>query len=410
MKITKLEQDIENDTKRILKETENILSDNSLLLDNKDIVIRRCFTEKWFSDTLSWLLNPKGSHQLGVKFSNLFLQQIGKIRSGNADYKRRDNMLKWGKGIGTSATNFSLKNASSIREFYLSKSIKKRDSRDARYCDVVFLDLDLKDGLFVVIENKLFTNNHNGQLEEYYTVIEDKFSRVKIREYVYLTLDGMAPRNVNSKTLKCWVKMSWSKDILGIIDDLKQESEHKDIVLLRHILEWVNKLKNSSISNSVLDLRKLLLKVASICLIKELNKLGTGKQGNWIEGEVNTNHISIIHSSVPKKPLFVELLPNFTITVQSRTKKKALFDKIIVPFGVHPDQIFNLIEITARDVYYYHFEDSADLYLADKRRSSSSSDNFKKGEIMRVLSYIYQNQYELKVILASSKYVSGDEE
>ena len=67
-----------------------------------------------------------------------------------------------------------------------------------------------------------FTSNHPDQLEEYYQLVENKFKRVKIREYVYLTLNGIKPIQYDkdiskNKLYKYKVNMSWNKDILNII-------------------------------------------------------------------------------------------------------------------------------------------------------------------------------------------------
>lgn len=393
--------------KSLLSDIDSILSQSILSLDNKEIVLRRCFTENWFSDTLAWLLNPKGSHGLGVNFAKEFLKCIAKNRSNNEDLKSRTNMLKWGKtGVGTSSLHFSLKNASSIREFYLAQSVEKRNSRGARYCDVVFLDLDVSDGLFVVIENKLFTSNRRGQLEEYYQLTEEKFKRTKVREYVYLNLYGEAPldHGDDSTALKYWVPMSWSKDILGILKKLGVESGHSDLVQISSILEWLNNLKSLSIGKVVGDIRNLLLEATSLCLLEELNRLGENNRGTWEIGKTNSNHVKLVHSSSKKKPLYVELLPNFTITVQSRRKDSPLFEKIIVPFGVNTDQVFNLMDIAARDIYYFHFGDNVQLYLSNKRRLSATTSK-QKQELKYIFDYVFKKQYELKIILSSSRYV-----
>lgn len=395
-----------------LKKLDEAMARNALNIEFKEIVLRRCFNEAWFSDTLAWLLNPKGSHNLGVKFANEFLKTIAKLRfDKEKNYQKRNTLFKYGKSKshGVSVSSFSLKNASSIREFYLAQSIRKRKSRGARFCDIVFLDLDLDDGLFLVVENKLFTSNHPGQLEEYYQLVEDKFKRAKIREYAYLTLNGMSPiAYSNSSTEKrlhrFWVNMSWSGNINDILTNLKTEEEHPEIVQLRKILAWLNRLNSDkSIINLVAVLRKVLLEAAAACLMEELQRLGDGKSGEWKIGKTNKNRVSIFHTSSSKRPLYVELLPNFTITVQARKSKIPLFEKIIVPFGVHPDQIFNLIDIAARDIYYFHFNSSTALYLANKRRLSSTRTS-KKEELAYIFNYVYKNQLELKIILASSKY------
>ena len=161
-----------NTTQHILNEIESFLSEHQLALNDKDLIFMRCFNEAWFSNTLAWLLNPKGSHKLGVSFANEFLKTIARTRTETpSEYMRRSSLLKWGKsGRGASSTRFSLKNAAVLREFYLAQSIRKRAARGPRYCDIILLDLDTTDSLFVVIENKLFSSNHPYQLELVYII------------------------------------------------------------------------------------------------------------------------------------------------------------------------------------------------------------------------------------------------
>jgi hypothetical protein len=53
----------------------------------------------------------------------------------------------------------------------------------------------------------------------------------------------------------------------------------------------------------------------------------------------------------------VELTPGLTVTVQGlQYSRRAEFDKIVVPFGAHPDQVTNLLDIAARDVFHKFFE------------------------------------------------------
>ena len=72
---------------------------------------------------LSWLLNPKGSHGLGVAFCNAFVSLVAQRRvegSGGLKYARKATFLKWGKeGRGVGATNFAFQNAAVLRKYYL---------------------------------------------------------------------------------------------------------------------------------------------------------------------------------------------------------------------------------------------------------------------------------------------------
>jgi hypothetical protein len=401
-----------------LEEIKKFLSENELKADNKDLIFRRYFNEAWFSNTLGWLLDPKGSHNLGVKFANEFLKKVARIRTLDSGkfarknkYARKKSLLKWGKsGRGTPSSGLSLKNASVIREFYLAKSIRKRNGRGPKFCDIAFFDFDPSDGLLLVIENKLFSSNHPLQLEEYYDTVEDKFKRAKIREYVYLTINGSEPSKYEgeiSSKYKYWVRMSWKEDILAILNKLKSQiehngqNEHEEVKKLRQLLKWLKKLCNKSIINHIEMLRVQLLESASKCLCEELKRLNDKKTGSWkIENE-SSKSVTIKHTSCPKRPLYVELLPNLSITVQSRKKGKALFEKIIVPYGSNTDQVYNLLDITARDVYHYNFNGNKDLYLADKRRFRASRSDQKK-ENEDIFDFVSKNQNELKILFTMS--------
>jgi hypothetical protein len=392
-----------------LQDIERVISEHQFALPDKDLIFTRCLNEAWFSNTLAWLLNPKGSHKLGVAFANEFLKTIAQIRTDKqSDYIRRRSLLKWGKGgLGTLSTHFSLKNATVLREFYLAQSINSRVQKGPKYCDIVFLDLDTSDSLFVAIENKLFTSNHPDQLETYYTLVENNFSRASVREYVYLTLHGIPPINyVNYpvEMTKYWVRLSWSHHILTILNTLKSPREHKEVIKLRHLLMWLHSLNQPALGQVIETLRNVLLNAAASCLHEELVRLGDGKPGKWEVRNLNGNSITILHTSRPKSPLFVELLPNLSVTVQSRKKNRPLFEKIIVPYGANVDQTFNLLDIAARDVYHSHFPNTTARYLANKRRLTTTLTSTKK-KMKPIFEYVSQNQYELRILLSASQYV-----
>ena len=255
----------------------------------------------------------------------------------------------------------------------------------------------------MVIENKLFSSNHPKQLEEYYGIVESKFSRVKIREYVYLTIHGSDPVQYAGETagkIKYWVKMSWNRDILAILNKL--QNQNKEIAKLSYLLEWLRKISQHSIVKHLEELRMLLLRAASKCLHAELERLGEGGTGSWKIKNPKGKSVTINHTSVPTAPLFIELLPNLSITVQSRKKGKPLFDKIIVPYGANTDQIYNLLYISARDVYYYHFSGKKNLYLGNKRRLTATLTK-EKEELKTIFDFVSKNQNELKILFTMSK-------
>lgn len=369
---------------------------------NKDLMFRRCFSENWFSDTLSWLLDPNGSHGLGVKFGTDFLKIIAQKRTFEDQYKNKGSFLKVGKGVsGVAASAFKLSNASSIREFYLSRSTGNKSNKTQNFCDVVFLDLDVNDGLFVTIENKLFSFNHSDQLELYHDLIEEKFSRTKVREYVYLTVKGNSPSKIkDEKYLKSWVCLSWIDDIFSLLPEEKKD-ENIDISLLRSCLVWLRNLKGNNYLDSIEYLKKMLSAITILNLIEELDRLNEGKKGSWY---FDRDKNILGHSSHPSKYLTINVLSNLTISIQGKKATNGLFDKIIIPFGIHPDQIFNLIEVAAREIFYGYFGDSVNLYLSKKKRVSNSKLNAEKEEI-ELMHLINKNYLEFKTIVSSLNFV-----
>ncbi|MFW5700455.1 MAG: PD-(D/E)XK nuclease family protein, partial [Cyclobacteriaceae bacterium] len=315
-------------------------------------------------------------------------------------YERRSTFLKSGKtGKGT-AKNFSLKNSSVIREFYLSKSISKIKKSDARYCDIAFFDLDTQDGLFLVIENKLFTTNHTRQLEGYYQAVEEKFHYAKVREYVYLSLNGDDPIDMDDNDSRKWIRISWLHDILGILESLNIDTDNTELhnfVVLLSSLKNIGNIKDTILVN---DIRTYLLEATSQCMLEELNRLGEGKKGSWQIVKTG-KRIAISHSSHSVKSLYIEILANLTVTIQSKKHGKAIFDKIILPLGANSDQIFNLFDIAARDIYHYSFGDNVDGYLGNKRRLTSTITEMKKNYLL-FFKFIFNYSEIIKILFALS--------
>jgi len=336
----------------------------------------------------------------------VFLDESRRIRSKGGDhYAHRKSHLKWGKsGSGRGSTNFSFKNAAVFREYYLTKEIKKRNGRGPRYCDIVFMDLDSKDSIFLVIENKFFRTNHPDQLEEYYAAVEKKYERAKIREYVYLTMRGTDPEsfgNRHSPVFKHWVSMSWTGDILPILENLDSNRKHIEVKKLTKLLGWLKHMLTPAnrVKKSVDTVMDLLVEAAAYCLLDELRRLGEGKRGDWDLKVGKGKSIRLVHSSV-SAPLHVELLPNAYIAVQGRSKNNAQFDKILVPYGSHPDQIFNLLDIAARDIYHFHFNDYR-IYKADKRKRSVAKSETRE-KYSDLFKFVHKQRHELQVLFMLS--------
>ncbi|MCB0034941.1 MAG: hypothetical protein KDE51_13000, partial [Anaerolineales bacterium] len=311
--------------------------------DEPQFVLMQCLNGAWFSNVLAWLLDNDAEHGYGVTFAQAFLEKIGRIRSGNVEYMRRETLLKWGKeGRGSGSTGFSLKNASAVRE------------------------------------------------------------------YVYLTLFGLPPANYDEADEQehlYWVRLSWATDILDILEQLEVQSEHPQVTKLKALLRWLHELSRQDevIQETMEALRYELLLQAANCLFVELNRLGEGKRGAWRLDKSAAQKVIIRHSSYPTKALHVELLPTLSITVQDRSHGRASIDKIIVPYGARPDQIFNLLDIAARDICHLFFEGQVDLYLADRRRRRNRSAEQKAAEPL--FEFVYKHANALKAMFALSSVV-----
>ena len=371
-----------------------------------DLKLRRSLTEAWFSNTLAWLLDPKGGHGLGVNFSKEFLRKVAKKRCSNKSYSRRNSHLKFGKsGPGVTTSGLSISNVGVLREFYLTSEICSRVGRGSRFCDVAFIDLDSSDGIFLVIENKLFSTNSIYQLQDYFKAVEEKYNRAKVREYVYLTLTGQNPfeyRGENKKYYKYWIPISWTDDILVILNKLINESSPDELKKFHSFLSYLNYLCHPEelIYNNVRMFRNKLIAVAAKCLHEELNRLGEDKRGNWKKRVQKAGHYILYHTSTPARKLYVEILSNFSIVIYGKKSKVQHYEKILIPFGAHPDQVFNLLDIAARDIYHLHF-DNITLYLSSRRRLTKSRSK-QKIENLNFLDFVYKYKYELQVLLMIS--------
>jgi len=61
------------------------------------------------------------------------------------------------------------------------------------------------------------------------------------------------------------------------------------------------------------------------------------------------------------------MLPNLSLTIQGKTRSKNYYEKIFVPFGAYPDQVYHLIYMAARDIYKKHF-DNPSIYQNKKKK------------------------------------------
>jgi len=110
------------------------------------------------SNFIAWLLDPKGSHQLGDLFLKHFLREI------------------------FSSNLFPDISSIDVAEF-LSKDVKIY--REWRHIDILIVGNEF----VVCIENKVFSKEHSNQLNRYAEIVEKEFP-LQRKTYVYLTPEG----------------------------------------------------------------------------------------------------------------------------------------------------------------------------------------------------------------------------
>jgi len=372
--------------------------------------------EAWFSDHLAWLLDPRGSHGLGRRFADGFVATLARIRTeGRPDdaapdrrYGRRRRYLRRGRGPGrgTPATRFHLGNAAVFREFYLAQRVVGRRAGRAMFCDLVLLDLDPRDGLFVAIENKLFTTDHDDQLARYHEIIEAWYHRARVVEYVYLTLFGDAPVFPVAASPACrraWLRVSWVHDVLPILDGLAGEADLPDGAReLQAILRWFAAVRSRTDTAAALmdEVVATLGAAVAEILLDELQRLGAFAPGHWrLEGRGH-RQLRLRHSSRPRAALNVGVLPNLSIVLDSRRRGdrgSGNRDKLLIPSGANVDQLCDLVDLVARDVYGLHFGDGAGRYLGRARRQRSAVREVRR-RWRPFLAFVHEHRHELQLL------------
>jgi hypothetical protein len=372
-----------------------------------EITLRHALNEGWFSAALAWLLDPRGSHGVGDAFLKDFVKTIAKERSApRSGYARRVSLLKWGNagGRGQYTSKLRLGNACSIQEYYLSAAATKRKGRKSRSADVVVFDLDPKDGLFLVIENKLFGKNHKNQLLDELQLVEERYLSIPIREYVYLTLSGdrpVATTEDERKILNRWVCLSWTGHVLDILEAHAKNPDPRLSELIG-LLRWLRALVEATAprTRDVRRLERAFVKAGVDCLLEQLNHLGQGRVGEWRLNSTSDRSAILVHTGAPRRTLSISMLTACSLVVQSKYRKRARCDKLLVPFGAPLDQTQRLLEITARDVYWIHFDKPHSFF---SRRRKPLRWGPKARSSKPLLEFIRKHHFELGALLCVSR-------
>lgn len=178
------------------------------------------------SDFLAFLLNPKENHGLGDIFLKRLLQHL-LIKSPTKSLSP------------ISLSIWKLDEVSVLREWH----------------DIDILVIDERNKFVVVIENKIDSQDHDGQLNHYYDVAKNKYPNYKLL-LIYLTPDGNQP----SEDVKYECLLLSYSSIADVLDGLTDNHiRNLDVkVLIRH---YVQMLRRFIVADS--DIAKLCLSIYS---------------------------------------------------------------------------------------------------------------------------------------------------
>lgn len=228
---------IENSVRKH-KEIEKIKGEKFNLFS---ILDRRTDEVKTHSAFIGELLNPKGSHFLDKAMLILFIEMLNRK-------KQTDN--SWDKAV--------IPKYEEITKIHLEceKSIGKvQENTGGR------LDLIISNSFFqICIENKIYAEEHNSQLERYKNYIE-KFPKAK-NILIYLTLNGEDSKFSKLKSGLDYFTLSYKYDILEWLEKCLKEAV--DIPILRESIKQyiilVRTLTNQLTTNEMKqEIHKLIL-------------------------------------------------------------------------------------------------------------------------------------------------------
>ena len=255
------------------------------------------------------LLNPKGSHQQGYLFLNLFFQEI--------------------------------------------KFTPTKDEEFSTYREKDNIDILIQSSTHsIILENKIYTQDHSSQLSRYIKIIEQEgYSKSDI-SLIYLTLFGEKPLE---QDLDIEVKrVSYAKHILDWIKSSIIETENIPILkeTLKQYLMLIEELTYQSKKRETVESKDFLLQDNNLKMVIEL-------EPSIIEAKIE------IQFNFWKR-LISNLIPHYPFTFYNINTDKGLEDSVrryyqlqknIKDYGINYQVDDNLIFfVELRKNIYYGFE------------------------------------------------------
>ena len=192
------------------------------------------------------LLNPQGSHRQGAAFQKLFL----KVALNPSEPEKY--------------------------EYPETFQVRKEAFTDHGRIDILLENNDA----CIVIENKIYADDQDAQMERYHQYAKDKGISEEQIKLVYLTLDGSPPSKgslgkLSEESVKC---LSYSEDIINWLEECMKLQEVQRISPIREILfqyrDLLKRLTGQSTNNRYsMELTEMLKKDKNYELIPDLEKM-----------------------------------------------------------------------------------------------------------------------------------------
>lgn len=155
--------------------------------------------ERTHSDMLAWLCDPGASHGLGDQFTRLLVRHVAREAGG----------------AGGAPTLFE------VDGWDLSGAEVRREWR---HIDLLVLDESL--GFALVVENKVWSSEHSGQLARYRATVSAELKAYDRRLFVYLTPDRSEPSH------RDYVPLGYTElaDMVGALRDSRRSNSSADVL------------------------------------------------------------------------------------------------------------------------------------------------------------------------------------
>ena len=177
-------------------------------------VLKISRTEIRHSNVLAWLLDPNGNHG----YSQGFLARLN-------SHIARDGFV-------------------SENDVFKLLTMKYSDIVVLREWQNIDILIESRDEKYVLcIENKVDTQDHSGQLDKYYNIVEEKYKDYT-KVYLYLTPEGIAPLQDSNSAWGC-IKYATIIDIIS----MTLEKNPFDSEASRFIRSYLETLRRETMDN-----------------------------------------------------------------------------------------------------------------------------------------------------------------